>query len=64
MGHFVFIDYTGEDSGVVLARILGEDGKDDGPHEIDTETQRVVGFTLNPDDDDEEEGAEDEPDAD
>lgn len=59
MGHFVFIDYTGDDSGTVLARMLNGDSEE---AEVVSETQRVIGFQPNPDSDDEEE-QEDEEDA-
>lgn len=59
MGHFVFIDYTGEDSGTVLSRMLNGDSEE---AEVVSQTQRVVGFTMNDEPDDEEEG--DEEDAD
>lgn len=58
MGHFVFIDYTGEDSGAILARILGQDGEDE--HEVESETRRVVGFTPNPPDEEEDDPDEEE----
>jgi hypothetical protein len=61
VGGFVFIKYEGPDAGEVLVTMLSEEAPDGVVHELETVTERRVGFMPNPEPDDE---PEDEPDED
>jgi hypothetical protein len=65
MATFVLTQYSGDDAGAVLMRVLAgmnDDDLDNGTeHDVESETERIVGFSRNPEpeiDDEPEEGGE------
>lgn len=65
MGNFMFVQYNGDDAGRVLSALINEGvdvpvpkrrKRDDVEHaDLRSQTERVIGFQLEPDEDDEDE---------
>jgi hypothetical protein len=66
MGSFILVQFSGPDAADVLTRVLAGIGADadldsDTEHDVESDTERVVGFSRNPEpeiDDEPEEGGE------
>jgi hypothetical protein len=66
MGSFILVQFAGDDAADVLTRVLagiggGDDLDNDTEHDVESETERVVGFSRNPEpetDDEPEKGGE------
>lgn len=67
MGSFILVQFSGPDAADVLTRVLAGIGADEGldsdtEHDVESDTERVVGFSRNPEPDVEQEAEPDEPD--
>jgi hypothetical protein len=66
MSNFILVQFSGDDAASVLAHVLAglgesDEGVDNDPeHEVESKTQRVVGFSPNPEPDEETEEEPDE----